>query len=279
MVIPAHDEAAVVERCLRALLADARPGEFEVVVVANGCADDTALRAKTAETLLPCDVLVLELAVASKSAALRAGDGAVSVYPRLYVDADVVCPTASARALVDALKEPAAELAVPERVLDLTEVTRSARAYLRTWEGFPWVRVQPSGRGVYGLSHTGRRRLGGFPDVVADDYWVTTRFPEDAVRVVSEAPVTIPPAPSVRALVRARTRMFAGNLQLGSVPHPPPECGGRRSYLVRRVGRPAAWPGLALYVGVTMLAKSRARRALRGGRIPWGRAPSEREPA
>ena len=45
VVIPAHDEEAVIERCLGTLLADARAGEVEVVVVCNGCTDDTAARA------------------------------------------------------------------------------------------------------------------------------------------------------------------------------------------------------------------------------------------
>ncbi len=42
VVIPAHNEARGIRRCLSALLDSARPGEFEIVVVANGCIDETA---------------------------------------------------------------------------------------------------------------------------------------------------------------------------------------------------------------------------------------------
>ena len=45
-MIPAYNEGEVIERCLKALLADAREGEFEIVVVCNGCKDDTAARAQ-----------------------------------------------------------------------------------------------------------------------------------------------------------------------------------------------------------------------------------------
>jgi cellulose synthase/poly-beta-1,6-N-acetylglucosamine synthase-like glycosyltransferase len=36
VVIPAHNEAAVIGRCLSSILMDAEPGEFEVVVVCKG---------------------------------------------------------------------------------------------------------------------------------------------------------------------------------------------------------------------------------------------------
>ncbi|MGD9408165.1 MAG: glycosyltransferase, partial [Gammaproteobacteria bacterium] len=42
VVIPAHDEEAVIQRTLGALLRSADPGEFEVIVVCNGCSDATA---------------------------------------------------------------------------------------------------------------------------------------------------------------------------------------------------------------------------------------------
>src|SRR5262245_58336894 len=46
VVIPAHNEARVIERGLSSLLEGARPGELEIVVVCNGCTDDTAARAR-----------------------------------------------------------------------------------------------------------------------------------------------------------------------------------------------------------------------------------------
>jgi glycosyltransferase involved in cell wall biosynthesis len=67
VVIPAHNESAVIGRLLRSLLHDAQPGEFDVVVVANGCTDDTA---DVAAGFGP-DVTVVTTPVPSKFAALR----------------------------------------------------------------------------------------------------------------------------------------------------------------------------------------------------------------
>ena len=42
IVVPAHNEEAVIAANLRRLLEGSAPGEFDVVVVANACADGTA---------------------------------------------------------------------------------------------------------------------------------------------------------------------------------------------------------------------------------------------
>ena len=88
VVIPAHDEAAAIRRCLDGLFAGFQPGELDVVVVCNGCSDETAALARSSGH----PVRVIELSAASKPAALRTGDLAVSAFPRLYLDADVLLP-------------------------------------------------------------------------------------------------------------------------------------------------------------------------------------------
>ncbi len=61
IVIAAYNEAAVIGRCLDALLSGAAPGEFDVTVVANGCTDDTA------EVAARAGVRVLDLSSPGKT--------------------------------------------------------------------------------------------------------------------------------------------------------------------------------------------------------------------
>ena len=98
-VIPAHNEAAVIQRCLNALLNGFAPGELDVVVACNGCTDDTA---DIVRSTWPT-VRLIEIAQASKPAALRAADDALSTFPRIYLDADITLPSKSARILISNL--------------------------------------------------------------------------------------------------------------------------------------------------------------------------------
>ena len=115
VVIPAHNEQSVLSRCLEALLADAEPGEFEVVVVCNGCTDETATVARG----FGDSVQVCGIPVASKIAALNEGDARVSGFPRFYLDADIVLGTRELRTVADALDDQPLMVAAPRPVVDL----------------------------------------------------------------------------------------------------------------------------------------------------------------
>src|SRR3954447_19697398 len=87
VVVPAHDEEAVIGRCLDTLLAGARPGELDVVVVANACTD------RTAEVAGRAGVRVLATPKPGKANAIRLGDAECVTFPRIYLDADVELST------------------------------------------------------------------------------------------------------------------------------------------------------------------------------------------
>lgn len=253
IVIPAHNEERAIRTGLTVLLADSRPGEFSVVVVANGCIDATAMIARQVGRELDREVTVIETPHPSKTASLNLGDSTLGTFPRIYLDADVLCPTDTARALVTALDRHAAELVVPSRRLDLVDASIPVRSYYKAWQRLDAVRAGLAGRGVYAFSRTGRARFGRFPDLVADDYWAVSQAPEGASRIIPEE-VTVRPPANLRALLRVRSRVYAANRSLGRTAGPE---GGARQ-VARLLDRPGSLPSALAFLALTALARARA---------------------
>jgi glycosyltransferase involved in cell wall biosynthesis len=201
VVIPAHNEAAVIRRCLDALLTGIEPHELEVVVACNGCTDATAELARSSGHA----VRVVELATASKAAALRAGDDVAVAFPRVYLDADVVLRGSAVRLVMERLRSGAIA-ARPPIEYDTTHSSPLVRGYYRARSRIPAVMRSLYGAGVYGLSEVGRSRFDAFPDVVSDDLWVDTHFEADEVEVVDCRPVLVVVPRHARALLRVLAR-------------------------------------------------------------------------
>ena len=151
VVIPAHNESSVIARTIAPLAALAASGALEVIVACNGCSDDTAeIAARFA------GVTVIELAEASKVAAMNAADEVARRWPRLYLDADIeVDPAALATAIralagdgifaarpafrIDADgSQPCRSSLSPRTLSDAIHVTGDVgRRYLRTQSRWP----------------------------------------------------------------------------------------------------------------------------------------------
>lgn len=205
VVIPAHNEGAVIERCLDALFTGIAAEELDAIVVCNGCTDDTARRARR----LPYPVRVLELERAHKTAALRAGDAAALVVPRLYLDADVVLPGESARRVLVRLAGGAIA-ARPPLCYDSSRSSAIVRSYYRARSRLPAVLRGLWGAGVYGLSAVGRSRFDEFPDYVADDLWLDHQFAPHEIEIVDCAPVVVMVPRTTRHLLRILRRANRG---------------------------------------------------------------------
>src|ERR1017187_9023596 len=99
IVIPAFNERSVIARTLKAMTDGANPGELDVIVVCNGCTDDTATIARG----FGRPVRVIETKLGSKPHALNLGDQAAVTFPRIYADADVVISINTIRGLANRL--------------------------------------------------------------------------------------------------------------------------------------------------------------------------------
>lgn len=272
IVIPAHNEAAVIDACLRELLDDVRPGEFDVVVVANACTDATA------ELAGKFNVRVLETPAAGKANALRLGDAACDTFPRVYIDADVGVTAASVRALVAASQRPGVLACAPVPVLDVSDAGPVARRLHRVHEQLIAPQRGLAGVGVYVLTEEGHARAFPIPDLISDDGWMHGSFTADERVVVTEACSVVRPARTVRAHLRRRVRVRQGNRQLAERGRAPEEGRLTLGSLLTLVRRRAVSPlDAGCYLGVVLADRGVTQyRSLRGGRVQWGSDTSSR---
>jgi glycosyltransferase involved in cell wall biosynthesis len=269
VVIAAHNEARVLGGCLDALLAGGAEG-LDVIVVANGCTDETAAVARARP-----GVRVIELAAASKPAALNAGDAAAVGFPRVYLDGDIPLSGGAVRRLAAALAGGDRVLAaVPTRRLVLTGRPLPVRAYYAVHARLPVFATGLFGRGAIALSEAGRARFDRFPDMIADDLFLDSLFNQRERVVVGEVAAPVGTPLRTGDLVRRLVRVRAGNAAMRTA-----QAGVRRadrlSWLTDVVlPRPWLAPAAVYYVGLTVTAALLARRRSRA--THWGRDESSR---
>lgn len=281
IVIAAHNEAAVIGRCLDTLLADTAPGEFDVTVVANGCTDATVQVAAERS-----GVRVLDLAFPGKIGALNAGDEVAVGYPRIYLDADVVVSSAGIRALCAALADPSSQVLATtvRREIDVGHSPLPVRCYFAINSRLPVFRDALFGRGVIALSEDGRGRFGRFPDVIGDDTFVDSLFAVGEKREIDGASTVVAAPRRTRDLVRRLTRVRRANAEIRALrpdrndSHGVARHRANMSWLFDVVlHNPALIPAATCYVGITGAAIILTRRQ-GGSTAGWARDESSRRP-
>ena len=276
VIIPAHNEEAVITRCLQALLKDAPTHAAEVFVVCNGCTDRTADLARAHGY----PVHVIEIPEASKVAALNAGDAAATAFPRCYVDADVAVGWNAVAAVGQALDSGQILAAGPEVHFALERCNWAVRSFYRIWATVPYLREGTIGNGFYALSKEGRRRFSEFPDITADDGYIRSLFSPGERCIVNGASCTVYPPRTVAGLLKIKTRSRYGTLEQ-QAKYPGAGDGHGASWwgTAREIlGQPSLWPGIPIYAGLVLLTRARARwRFLLGIQHVWDRDDSARQ--
>ena len=209
IVIPAHNEEAVIAGNLRRLLDGSEPGEFDIIVVANACKDGTAAAAGTVP-----GVRVLDTEVPGKPNALRMGDAECAAFPRIYLDADVRLDAASVRELVAACAQPGVLACSPVPALDLTGAGPVVRRVHKVHDALIAPHRALAGVGAYVLTEAGHERVFPMPDVISDDGLIHASFAPHERVVVRSAHSVVRPAATVRSYLNRRVRVRRGNKQL-----------------------------------------------------------------
>lgn len=271
VIIPANNEEAVIGRVLVPLSRAAVDGFIELIVVCNGCTDKTADLARHVP-----GVRVLEIDEASKPAALNVGDRAASLWPRLYLDADVRITARSVLAVLDRLTRGDVLAAAPTSRYDSDGATALVRSYYRARDRVTRHKSAMWEAGAYGLNEEGHRRFGSFPPLIGDDLYVDTRFDSDEKVVVATEPSVRKTPTKIGNLLDVMRRHRRGGAELLAWEQ------GRNDRVrdtglntvlavVKAIGGPrSAWDA-AVYLSVALLSRRSDR-----GSVAWERDETSR---
>lgn len=260
VIVPACNEADWIGSCLAALFAsDPVEGGAECIVVANGCRDATAARARAMSAQAQAagwGLTVLDLAPGGKTLALNAGDRAARGGMRAYLDADVrVAPPLMAQ-IAAALAGDAPRYATGTACIPAAQ-SRMTRAYARFWQRLPFASGPAPGFGLFAVNAAGRARWGAWPQVISDDGFARLSFaPGERVQVPAQ--YDWPMVEGWAALVRVRRRQDAGMAELARLFPDQVRNGSARpeSTLVARLAL-ADPAGFAAYAAVAVAVRMR----------------------
>ena len=273
IIIPAHNEEAVIERALKGVVMDDVP-DLEILVVVNATTDRTAEIARSIDPR----IRVIETDTPGKTNALNLGEESLVSYPRIYLDADIELKPGSIRTLLEATENGHA-IVSPRPTFDLSDCTRGMKLFMSANRfNHHYGQGAPNGSGCVVLTEDARSRWGLFPELIADDGFVHGHFrPEEAVTITDAVAIVGPPR-DLDSMIRVRARVRRGKFELARL-HPElmgnhhSQVGG---VLTRMLVRPWTWPALAIYAWVKVRERQLAQAQIARGETGWGRDESAR---
>lgn len=211
VIIPASNEATYIGDCLRSVLKQDFAGALQAVVVANGCHDNTAERARMLQSdfkLRGWSLTVKERSEGGKIGALNMGDSAAVHGHRLYLDADILMDRNMLSALTEALNAEDPRYAGGKLVVADAQSTITGY-YARFWSRLPFMTRDVTGAGLFAVNSAGRERWDLFPQLISDDSYIRLLFTEKE-RIKVNSSYLWPMAEGFKRLVRVRRRQDLG---------------------------------------------------------------------
>jgi glycosyltransferase involved in cell wall biosynthesis len=211
VIVPAHNEASVIRRCLDSLKDQA--GLDTLIVACNGCTDNTA---EIVRNEYP-NAICLDIAKPSKVNALNEAEKHITTWPVFYIDADTCLSSNAIQTITQTLAtNTTLLLAAPQPVIDTTHSSWLVRQYYRVWLQLPYIRDGVVATCSYVITQTGHERFSEFPAVINDDGFVRCQFERQERGNINGAQIFITAPQDLNSLIKIKTRARLGNMQLAA---------------------------------------------------------------
>lgn len=223
IIIPAYNEASLLVGTLNHILEDDVLLNCEIIVVCNGCSDNSAeiinsFAANNSETLdrKSIDLKLLNENKPSKTNALNVGISASIFNIKVLLDADIKVSGHCIKALVDALDTKGLMAMSPRVIFDTARSSNLVKKYYKV-EQHSKYNQELRLSNVIALSEQGIILLGQFPDVIADDEYLRRQFNNKQYSVLSSESFIFEAPKDLKNLINVLSRVERGNLQLNQL--------------------------------------------------------------
>lgn len=211
VIVPAHNEASVIEACLDSIITQQDVGQ--IIVACNGCTDNTV---DIVRRNYP-DILCLDIKKPSKTNALNEAEKHSSSFPIYYLDADTRIGKNTLMLINQHLATGKCLLAAPSPIIDTSCSSWVVKQYYKIWLTLPYIRDGVIGTCSFIISETGRKRFKSFPDVINDDGFVRCCFDSHERANISGTNIYITAPKTLYSLIKIKTRARLGNMQLDAL--------------------------------------------------------------
>lgn len=278
VVIPAHNEAAVIEGTLQSLLDSRLDRPLQIIVVANGCSDDTAAKARAFAAKTGGPIEVVDTPVGGKANALNLGDRAAKFFPRAYLDGDTKVSPDALQKVAEALSQPPCHLAAPTAERIYNGRNPFLRGYYNLWGSLPYVANAIQGSGFYAINETLHARFTEFPPITNDDKFIRDLATDAERRVIPGCHTFIQMPATFADLIKVKTRWSYGAMELAATrPDLLKNDHQRRGLWRHLLTHPQFWLHVPTFFAISFIANRAAKKRLAQKHpVRWERDDSTR---
>ena len=212
VIVPAHNEASVIEACLNSIINQS--GVDHIIVPCNGCTDNTV---EIVQTKFPSAVC-LDIEKPSKTNALniaekKAQELGVS-YPIFYIDADTQLSENCIPHISKAMTNSPIKLSAPTPIINTKHSSWLVKTYYKVWTRLPYIKEGVIATCSFIVSEEGRQRFDKFADVIGDDGFIRCHFKNSEISNIEGAEIYITAPKDIFSLIKIKTRARLGNMEL-----------------------------------------------------------------
>jgi len=212
VIVPAHNEASVIEDCLNSIINQS--GVDHIIVPCNGCTDNTV---DIVKTKFP-NVVCLDIEKPSKTNALNVAEEKAKElgisHPIFYIDTDTQLSENAIQHISEIMDSGEVLLAAPTPKINTNKSSFLVKTYYKVWTNLPYIKEGVIATCSFIVSEEGRQRFDKFADVIGDDGYIRCHFKNKEIANIKGAEIYITAPKDIFSLIKIKTRARLGNMEL-----------------------------------------------------------------